>query len=126
VTLISLGGPGIVGLPDVGGAPFSTTADVRANVLLISQSSSQNDIVHRLLRGRATHRGSAAQGVLQTWLIKRGTHQRGPTIASLPLSAKTCAGIPGIAGKTFSLLGNQNVNIIAIAQGSSESTFLRD
>ena len=30
-------------------------------------------------------------------------------------------GIPGIAGKTFSVLGDQHVNIIAIAQGSSES-----
>jgi len=31
-------------LPDVLGRTFSTTAEVRANVLLISQSSSQNDI----------------------------------------------------------------------------------
>jgi len=30
-------------------------------------------------------------------------------------------GIPGIAGKTFNALGRENVNIIAIAQGSSES-----
>jgi len=44
VTLITVGGPGIVGLPDVVGRTFSTTAEVRANVLLISQSSSQNDI----------------------------------------------------------------------------------
>ena len=27
---------------------------------------------------------------------------------------------PGIAGRIFSALGNQNVNVIAIAQGSSE------
>ena len=33
-----------MGLPDVVGRTFSTTAKVRANVLLISQSSSQNDI----------------------------------------------------------------------------------
>src|SRR5208283_4528745 len=44
VTLISIGGPGIVGLPDVVGRTFSTIAGVRASVLLISQSSSQNDI----------------------------------------------------------------------------------
>jgi aspartokinase len=30
-------------------------------------------------------------------------------------------GIPGIAGKTFSALGRDGVNLIAIAQGSSES-----
>src|SRR5258708_34523417 len=35
VTLISLGGPGIVGLTDVVGRTFSTIAEVRANVLMI-------------------------------------------------------------------------------------------
>src|SRR5207249_3302353 len=44
VALISLGGPGIVGVPDVIGRTFTTTAELRADVLLISQSSSQNDI----------------------------------------------------------------------------------
>jgi aspartokinase len=29
-------------------------------------------------------------------------------------------GIPGVAGRTFSALGRDEVNIIAIAQGSSE------
>ena len=29
-------------------------------------------------------------------------------------------GIPGVAGRTFSALGREAVNIIAIAQGSSE------
>ena len=30
-------------------------------------------------------------------------------------------GTPGIAGRTFNALGRDNVNLIAIAQGSSES-----
>jgi aspartokinase len=30
-------------------------------------------------------------------------------------------GVPGLAGRTFSALGRDNVNIIAIAQGSTES-----
>ena len=29
-------------------------------------------------------------------------------------------GLPGIAGRTFSALGKRGINIIAIAQGSSE------
>jgi len=29
-------------------------------------------------------------------------------------------GTPGVAGRTFNALGRENVNIIAIAQGSSE------
>ncbi len=60
VSLIAVGGPGIVGLPDVVGRTFSTTASVRANVLLISQSSSQNDIcfIISVVR-RQTHRRRA-------------------------------------------------------------------
>jgi aspartate kinase len=38
VALISVGGPGIVGVPDVVGRTFSTTAEVHASILLISQS----------------------------------------------------------------------------------------
>ena len=33
----------------------------------------------------------------------------------------TVAGTPGVAGRTLSAVGRDNVNIIAIAQGSSES-----
>ena len=53
VVLIAVGGPGIVGLPDVVGRTFSTTADLRASVLLISQSSSQNDICFIVSAGDA-------------------------------------------------------------------------
>ena len=44
LALITVGGPGIVGVPDVLGRTFATTAAARADVLLISQSSSQNNI----------------------------------------------------------------------------------
>ncbi|MGH8526313.1 MAG: aspartate kinase, partial [Gammaproteobacteria bacterium] len=44
VTLITVGGRGIVGLPGVAGKTFTAAANAQANVLLISQSSSENDI----------------------------------------------------------------------------------
>ncbi len=64
VALISVGGPGIVGVTDVVGRTFSTTAALRAEVLLISQSSSQNDICFIVAKARcAAHAGSAPEGV---------------------------------------------------------------
>jgi aspartate kinase len=42
--LITVGGPGIAGASDVLGRTFAITRELRADVLLISQSSSQNDI----------------------------------------------------------------------------------
>ena len=44
-----------------------------------------------------------------------------PHIAIVAVVGENMRGIPGIAGKTFSALGRDGVNIIAIAQGSSES-----
>src|SRR5206468_7997870 len=44
VSLITVGGRGIVGLPGVAARTFTAAASAQANVLLISQSSSGNDI----------------------------------------------------------------------------------
>jgi aspartokinase len=43
-----------------------------------------------------------------------------PNIAIVAAIGENMHGTPGIAGRTFSALGRENVNIIAIAQGSSE------
>jgi aspartate kinase len=123
VTLISLGGPGIVGLPDVVGRTFSTTADVRANVLLISQSSSQNDICFIVSSADAQRTVEALRKEFSQDLAHQKVEHINvdPTVAVVAVVGENMRGIPGIAGKTFSLLGDQHVNIIAIAQGSSES-----
>src|SRR5208282_5528996 len=44
VALITVGGPGMVGVPDVLVRTFTTMAAIRADVLLVSHSSSQNHI----------------------------------------------------------------------------------
>ena len=123
VALISVGGPGIVGLPDVVGRTFSTTAEVRANVLLISQSSSQNDICFVVSSTDAQRTVEALRKEFAQDLV----HQKvehitvDPHIAIVAVVGQNMRGTPGIAGKTFNALGKQGVNMIAIAQGSSES-----
>ncbi len=122
VTLISVGGPGIVGLPDVVGRTFSTTAEVRANVLLISQSSSQNDICF-IVSTADTQRTVEAlrKEFAQDLAYQTVEHITvDSNIAIVAVVGENMRGIPGIAGRTFNALGRENVNIIAIAQGSSE------
>ena len=123
VALISVGGPGIVGLPDVVGRTFSTTAQVRANVLLISQSSSQNDICFIVSAGDAQRTVEA----LRREFAQDLAHEKvehitvDSNIAIVAVVGENMRGTPGVAGKTFNALGRENVNLIAIAQGSSES-----
>src|ERR1700719_110595 len=122
VTLISVGGPGIVGLPDVLGRTFSTTAEVRANVLLISQSSSQNDICFIVSAADAQRTVEALRKEFaQDLAHEKVEHITIDTnIAIVAVVGENMRGTPGVAGKTFNALGRENVNLIAIAQGSSE------
>jgi bifunctional aspartokinase / homoserine dehydrogenase 1 len=123
VTLISVGGPGIVGLPDVVGRTFSTTAEVRANVLLISQSSSQNDICFIVSTTDAPRTVEALRKEFAQDLAHHKVEHItvDSNIAIVAVVGENMRGTPGIAGKTFNALGRENVNLIAIAQGSSES-----
>ncbi len=122
VTLISVGGPGIVGLPDVLGRTFSTTAEVRANVLLISQSSSQNDICFIV----STEDAQRTVEALRKEFAQDLAHQTvehitvDSNVAIVAVVGENMRGTPGIAGRTFNALGREKVNLIAIAQGSSE------
>jgi len=123
VALISVGGPGIVGVPDVVGRTFSTTAQLRAEVLLISQSSSQNDICFIVAKAHA----QATLEALRLEFAQDLAHQvvehitMDPNIAIVAVVGENMRGTPGVAGRTFHALGREGVNIIAIAQGSSET-----
>lgn len=122
VTLITVGGRGIVGLPGVAARTFTAAANANANVLLISQSSSGNDICFII------NSADAAETVekLRQAFAHDLAHQQvehiivNPDICIVAVVGDRMRGLPGIAGRTFSALGRRNINIIAIAQGSSE------
>ena len=123
VSLIAVGGPGIVGLPDVVGRTFSTTAEVRANVLLISQSSSQNDICFIVASGDALRTADSLRKEFAQDLAHHKVEHItvDPNIAIVAVVGENMRGTVGVAGRTFSTLGREGINIIAIAQGSSEA-----
>jgi bifunctional aspartokinase / homoserine dehydrogenase 1 len=121
VALITVGGPGIVAVPDVLGRTFATTASVRANILLISQSSSQNDICLVVSAPVAEQTAEA----LRREFAQDLAHEKvehitlDPTVALVTVVGRNMRGSETV-GRTFTALGRENVNIIAIAQGSSE------
>jgi aspartokinase/homoserine dehydrogenase 1 len=122
VSLITVGGIGIVGLIGIAAKTFSAAASVRANVLLISQSSSENDICFIVDTADAAH---TVEALRQTF-AQDLAHQQvehitvNANIAIVAVVGERMRGTPGIAGRTFSALGREGINIIAIAQGSSE------
>ena len=122
VTLITVGGRGIVGLPGVAGKTFTAAASAQANVLLISQSSSGNDICFIIDSGDADRTVAQLRQAFAFDLAHNEVEHINVNagIAIVAVVGERMRGTPGIAGRTFSALGRRGINIIAIAQGSSE------
>jgi aspartate kinase len=122
VSLITVGGPGIVGLTDVLARSFEATAALRVNVLFVSQSSSQNDICFVIPSADQARTVEALREAFEPEISEQTVeHVSADTeIAVVAVVGENMRGIPGVAGRTFSALGREGVNIIAIAQGSSE------
>ncbi len=122
VTLITVGGRGIVGLPGVAAKTFTAAASAQANVLLISQSSSGNDICFIVDSGDADRTVAELRQAFALDLAHNEVEHINVNagIAIVAVVGERMRGTPGIAGRTFSALGRRGINIIAIAQGSSE------
>ena len=120
--LITVGGPGIAGVPDVLGRTFSITRELRADVLLISQSSSQNDVclvVPSSLAKRTLE--ELRREFAQDLAYDQVEHiTLDSTVAIVTVVGKNIRSISGIVGRTFSALGHENVETVAMAHGASE------
>ena len=122
VSLITVGGRGIVDLLGVAGKTFTAAASAKANVLLISQSSSQNDICFVINSADAARTVEELRQTFAFYLEHKEVEHItvNPEIAIVAVVGDRMRGMPGIAGRTFSALGRRGINIIVIAQGSSE------
>ncbi len=122
VAMISVAGPGIIGVPDIAARIFGATASVRANIVMISQSSSQDSICFVVQASDATRTEKALRDALYDDVHQHDLEHikvnRG--VAIVAAVGENMAGTPGIAGRVFSTLGKEGINLIAIAQGSSE------
>ena len=122
VAMIAMAGPGIIGVPDIAARIFAASASVHANIVMISQSSSQDSICFVVQAGDAARTEKALRDALY-----EDVHQHdlehikvNRNVAIVAAVGENMAGTPGIAGRVFSTLGKEAINIIAIAQGSSE------
>jgi aspartokinase/homoserine dehydrogenase 1 len=120
--LIAIGGPGLMGVQDVLGRTFATAAAVRADVLLISQSSSQNDVCLVVSSAVAKRCVEALRHEFAHDLAHEKVEHitLDSNVAIVTVVGQKVRGMSGIVGRTFGALGRQNVDIIAISHGASE------
>ena len=101
---------------------FAATSAMRANVLLVSQSSSQNDICFVISSADEKRTVEALRSAFAPEIAEQTVEHvsSNSNVAIVAVVGENMHGIPGIAGRTFSALGREGISIIAIAQGSSE------
>jgi aspartokinase/homoserine dehydrogenase 1 len=122
ISLLSLEGSGMVGIPGFSKRLFEALANHKINVILITQSSSEHSICVAIETENAE---LAKQVVDNTFAFEIEVKKLDPLIVENDLSIVALVGDnmkshTGIAGRMFSALGKNGINIRAIAQGSSE------
>ena len=122
ITLLTLQGIGMVGVTGISMRLFSALARVNVNVILISQASSENSISVAI----DEHAVEKADNAIRLEFEKEiATGQINKIESESNLSIVAIVGenmkhTTGIAGKLFSTIGKNGINIVAIAQGASE------
>lgn len=122
IALISLEGAGMIGVPGTAHRLFGALHQAGTSVILISQGSSEHSICCAVLEADADRAAAVVRDAFEREL-REGQIQNVEVerdLAILAVVGDGMAGIPGVAAKFFGALGAANVNIRAIAQGSSE------
>jgi len=123
MTMINVEGRGMIGVPGIAARTFQAVASVGANVLMISQSSSEQSICFVIPQADAARVLAALKEALAPELERRQIDSINGTdgIVIVTVVGSAMKGTPGIAAKVFGALGAAGINVIAIAQGSSEA-----
>ncbi len=122
VGLVNVEGGGMLGIPGFAARIFAALAGVRVNIIMISQASSEHSIclVFREDEAPTVERAlnDALAAEIRAGLIQESRVSTG--LAVIAVIGENMRGTPGISGRIFSALGRAAVNVLAIAQGSSE------
>jgi len=122
IALLTLQGIGMVGVTGISMRLFTALARVSVNVILISQASSENSISvaidgHAVEVAESAIRGEFEKEI-ETGQVSKLAIEGGLSIVAIV--GENMKKTTGIAGKLFSTIGKNGINIIAIAQGASE------
>ncbi len=121
-TLITVTGTALLGVPGMSGRIFAALGEVGVSVSMIVQASSEHTLdftVPEVVAARAVDRLRRTFRIeLESGELDEITAR--PGVAIVAAVGLGMAGYSGIAARLFDALASASVNVIAIAQGSSE------
>jgi aspartokinase/homoserine dehydrogenase 1 len=120
--LVTVAGKGLMGVPGIAARTFSAVQSEGLSVSTIFQASSESSIGFTLPQDEAQRAVRAIERAfreeLRAGLVDSISSR--PDIAVLAVVGDGMAGTPGIAARVFGALAEAGLNVIAVAQGSSE------
>ena len=122
VSLITVEGKGMMGVPGIAARTFEAVASTGASVLLISQASSEQSITFAVPRTNASTAVEALESEFER-VLSRGNIDRiwaQDDITIVTVVGSRMRETAGVAGRVFTATGLRGINVVAIAQGSSE------
>lgn len=122
IALLTVEGSGMIGIPGVSAKLFQCLSQEKINVILITQSSSEHSITIAISEKDVFNAKSAIDSAFEDDLkLKRIDPVKIETdLAIVALVGENMKSRSGVSAKMFGCLGNNGINIRAIAQGSSE------
>jgi aspartate kinase len=122
LSMVTVEGRGMMGVPGIAARTFAAVASQGASVLMISQASSEQSISFIIPTPavQAVVRAIEAEMALE---LSRRDVDRVWSLDDVVIVTAVGAGMrgtPGVAYRVFGALAQKNINVIAVAQGSSE------
>ncbi|KAK9271152.1 hypothetical protein L1049_026741 [Liquidambar formosana] len=122
LALVNVEGTGMAGVPGTASAIFGAVKDVGANVIMISQASSEHSVCFAVPEKEVKAVAEALQSRFRQALEAGRLSQVAviPNCSILAAVGQKMASTPGVSATLFNALAKANINVRAIAQGCSE------
>jgi aspartokinase/homoserine dehydrogenase 1 len=122
LSMVTVEGRGMMGVPGIAARTFAAVASQGASVLMISQASSEQSISFVLPTATVPAVIRAVEAEMALELARRDV-DRVWSLDEVVIVTGVGAGMrgtPGVAYRVFGALARAGINVIAVAQGSSE------
>lgn len=122
-SLVTISGLGMVGVIGVNKRIFRALADNGISVFIVSQASSENSTTIGMKNGDADRAVAVLSEEFKNEIEMGEITSIRPEhdLATVAVVGEKMKSTPGIAGKLFNILGRNGINVIACAQGASET-----
>jgi bifunctional aspartokinase / homoserine dehydrogenase 1 len=120
--LMTVTGNGMLGVPGIAARTFAALHSRKISVSLISQASSEHSICFSVPEPYAEQARGSLLAEFQGEIARREIDgvEVSPGMATVAVVGLGMHGTPGVAAAVFSALASGGINVVAIAQGSSE------